>query len=518
MTRTACLTLLLLAPALLGGLALGQESFADLEKEFTSRIGEDGLVPDRVSLVSRVADYDDRDAAKLLMGAVVTLSGRVDALLKETEKVEKELAELDVPEDWKKDGFKTRDDLRDQRNELDRKIASHRTVLERVRKAALEFTSDAARAVVVSAVAGGADWRQRGIAAQAAATYPSPEGRAAALKALKDKEPRVALQALFGLRARKDPETAAAVAECLKSSVWTIVSAAAEALAEIKAPASVRPLIEAVGRTDGRVRDDVNNALRAITGQSFPADYDQWKRWFEEHVAEYEGEGAKPLPKKPAGRAPPSDDPGTYYGIPSVSKRIVYIIDISGSMELPIGKPGTATPREGEEERFTGPKVDIAKNELKSAIRKLPEDAFFNFITFNHKVTVWEPKLIQATQDNKNKAYLYIRDLKASGSTYTYGALREAFRFAGQGATDAAYASGLDTIFLLSDGAPTDQSFPTSKLMDPEPILAAVRQWNSLSKVVIHAIAIDAQTQGGTFIKFMKDLAEQNGGKYAERN
>jgi hypothetical protein len=53
--------------------------------------------------------------------------------------------------------------------------------------------------------------------------------------------------------------------------------------------------------------------------------------------------------------------------------------------------------------------------------------------------------------------------------------------------------------------------------MDPEIVLGAVREWNALSKIVIHAIAIDPQTQGATFIKFMKLLAEQNGGKYTER-
>ena len=63
----------------------------------------------------------------------------------------------------------------------------------------------------------------------------------------------------------------------------------------------------------------------------------------------------------------------------------------------------------------------------------------------------------------------------------------------------------------------TDQSFPTSKLMDIDKILKSVQQWNKLHKVVIHAIAIDTVTQGASFIKFMKLLASQNGGMYVER-
>ena len=53
--------------------------------------------------------------------------------------------------------------------------------------------------------------------------------------------------------------------------------------------------------------------------------------------------------------------------------------------------------------------------------------------------------------------------------------------------------------------------------MDIEKILTSVRQWNNLSKVIIHAIAIDVATQGSSFIRFMKQLAEENGGKYIER-
>jgi hypothetical protein len=509
-----------LLPALLAAppAVLAQESFADLAKEWKEMIGQDGFVTDRVALVGRVEDFDDRDAAKLLLDGAGSLSARIDALFKDLAKVETALKEVDIEDDIRKDGMKSRDELREKLSEVEKQVSGHRTVMERIRKAVLKLESANARAVVVTAATAGGDWRPRGIAAQAAATYPTPEGRAAALRALKDKEPRVAIQTLFGLKDRKDPETVGPVAECLlKGANWVMQSAAAEALGAIAVPACVRPLVEALSKADGRLRDDIRQALVNCTGQQFPADYEDWKKWYEEHRAEFEAEGAKPLAKQPAGKADPADDPGTYYGIPTLSKRIVYVLDVSGSMELEIGGKGVATPKEGEEEQARGPKVEIAKNELKNAIRKLPDDACFNIVVFNHKVRTWQEKMVQAKQDTKNDAYKFIRDLKASGSTWTYGALKEAFRFAGIGAADPNYASGVDTIFLLSDGAPTDQSMPTSKLMDPEIVLGAVREWNALSKIVIHAIAIDPQTQGATFIKFMKLLAEQNGGKYTER-
>jgi hypothetical protein len=273
-------------------------------------------------------------------------------------------------------------------------------------------------------------------------------------------------------------------------------------------------MIEALGKYSGRVQNDINDALKRLTGQKFEPDYESWKGWYEEHREELEGGDAKGLGRA---RGKGKADDSEYYGIQIRSKRIVYVIDVSGSMNLPIGGKEGVTPGPGEEEKPSGPKVEIAKRELKNAIRKLPVDAKFNIIVFNEVVTVWQKKMLTAKQKNKNEAYLYINDLEASGSTYTYGALKEAFRFAGLGAADPNYETGVDTIFLLSDGMPTDQSFPTSKAMEPEKILRAVRTWNKLTKVVIHAIAIDPNTQGASFIRFMKDLATQNGGQYTER-
>jgi Mg-chelatase subunit ChlD len=363
-------------------------------------------------------------------------------------------------------------------------------------------------------VARGPTWRQRAIAARSAAGYTGEAGRKAALKALKDKDVRVVIQALLGLRDRKDPETVAPIAKLLSHETWVVQVTAAGALADIGSMKAVRPLIEILGKTTGRVQDDVNEALKKLTGQKFQPDYDQWKAWYDENKDELEGADAKGLGR--ARKAKKADD-SSYYGIKTRSKHIVYVLDISGSMNKEIGGKGIESPKPGEEEKPSGPKIEIAKKELKSAIRQLAPDAKFTIITFNEIVTVWKPKLIEAKQKNKNEAYIYINELEASGSTFTFGALKEAFKLAGMGAVDPHYKSGVNTIFLLSDGMPTDQTFPMAKPMDTEKILKAVRQWNKLSKVVIHAIAIDPNTQGASFIKFMKKLADQNGGKYTER-
>ncbi len=509
--------LLVLLPFLLPASVIADASFDKLELELNEKIALDLDAETRTALVTQVGKFDDRASAKLLMECVAVLSDRIDSLQKTLQKLEAEHEELNTNQDVGQDDFKSRTAVREKIMALDEAIVSHRLVMEQIHKVAVGFKTEAARGVVELTASSGRTWRQRGLAGQAAASYPTPSGRKTALKALTDKEPRVVIRTLLGLKERKDPETVSGIIATLKRGVWVVRIAAAEALAEIGSPQGIRPLIELLSKTAGRVQDDINTALKKLTGQKFDPDYEEWKRWYDEHQEEIEGLAGKPLAKK-RGRDQAEDD-STYYGIKTRSKRIVYVLDISGSMEKPIGGggAGAVTLRDGEKERPTGPKIEIAKKELKNAIRKLPEDAYFNIIIFNHLVKRWERKMIKATQANKNKAYLYIRGLKANGSTFTYGALKEAFTLAGMGATDPNYRSGVDTIFLLSDGAPTDQSFPLSKLMDIEKILTAVKQWNNLSKVVIHAIAIDVATQGSSFIRFMKQLAEENGGKYIER-
>ena len=107
-----------------------------------------------------------------------------------------------------------------------------------------------------------------------------------------------------------------------------------------------------------------------------------------------------------------------------------------------------------------------------------------------------------------------IRALKAHGSTFTDGALRMGFEMAGLINFDDKYPNiALDTIVLLSDGAPTDTSFPVAKLMDFKIILQHVREWNKKQQVVVHCIAVDMQPGN----EFMAKLAEENGGTFVDR-
>ena len=116
-----------------------------------------------------------------------------------------------------------------------------------------------------------------------------------------------------------------------------------------------------------------------------------------------------------------------------------------------------------------------------------------------------------ATKENKDLAYRWMRDLKASGSAYVEGALRLAFRTAGAFSEDAEITSPLvDTLVVFSAGQPTDNSFPTHRPMEPADVLGHVSDWNGPHGLVIHTVCFVES-------EFLQNLASQNGGRCVQR-
>lgn len=220
-----------------------------------------------------------------------------------------------------------------------------------------------------------------------------------------------------------------------------------------------------------------------------------------------------------------------YYGISTTTaKKFIFLIDISGSME---GKAETdlqgnviasATSRAADEvgERVGGIAGDVirnqtnqqltklgkAKKELIPAIRGLSEDCYFTIITFENEVKTWRKELVQATSANKNLAITFINALESGGGTNIYESLEKAFEMAGDGLANPEDELGVETIFLLSDGAPSAGS-----ITDPNDIITAVEQWNSLKRVNLHTVGLGEDCDE----EFMKALATSNNGNYIDR-
>ena len=159
------------------------------------------------------------------------------------------------------------------------------------------------------------------------------------------------------------------------------------------------------------------------------------------------------------------------------ARRVVFVIDISGSME--------------------GPRLQAAKEELLGAIAGLPEQASFSIVAFSSHVWVWQSGLIPATPAAKETARAYVQGLRARGETAASDALDAAFRF------------DTEAVFFLTDGQPN-----AGKIRSPGGILAALTPANRGRRISVYTIGIAPGPPGGVFDTFLSRLAEENWGLY----
>ena len=173
--------------------------------------------------------------------------------------------------------------------------------------------------------------------------------------------------------------------------------------------------------------------------------------------------------------------PSKYYGIDIHAKRMLFVIDRSGSMNT----------LEGYDTRMAK-----AKRELTNAISGLTEDSEFGILVFDTQIRSWKSLLVPATDKNKRDAAQFISKLSAGSSTNTYGALRTSLEFDDQ----------LEAVFFLSDGKPT-----TGRVLDPAVILTDVLRRNEIKHIMINTIAI---TRDPILQNFLRNLAEPSQGEF----
>jgi hypothetical protein len=361
---------------------------------------------------------------------------------------------------------------------------------------------------------GHSDWAVRAAAARiAGATVAEPVSKAYLQQALeKDKDARVRISGLEGLQKAEGKDWHALLVPRLEDPEWSVRVLAARIAGEREVGRAIPGLIEALGKSDPRTAEEMAGALRRLTGQNFDAAAEVWAKWWADHRGEF-GEDGRPLAPVKEG---PSAKDVEFYGLRVKAERVVFVVDMSGSMKLPLDPPkaGAAptTGAEGAAADVGKIKIDVARRELKRGLESLPKSATFNVIAFNHNVTAWQPQMQAATPEARTKAYEWFAAMEPSGSTFIDGALAMAFRMAGVGSYDAAYGVAIDTVIALTDGAPTDNGWPDAQNMDPEEILTHVREWNARQLVKIHCVGID-RVHG---IEFLKKLAAQNGGTYVD--
>jgi hypothetical protein len=200
--------------------------------------------------------------------------------------------------------------------------------------------------------------------------------------------------------------------------------------------------------------------------------------------------GAKPPAKAPPAlvsppapsKQPEADKPTAqppqktteFFGTPAYGKRVIFVVDRSGSMT---------------------DSIDCVKHELKRSIGALAEDKEFHVIFYSSGPPVEMPtrQVIKATAENKQKAYAFIDGVKPQGETDPSTAFKRAFE------------CNPEEVYFLTDGEFDRETVGLVKGLNDK----AGRVLGE-KKVRVHTIGFIYKT--GEAI--LKKIAEQNGGQY----
>lgn len=348
--------------------------------------------------------------------------------------------------------------------------------------------------------------------------------------ALGDKIPAlrvIAAEALGELKATQ--ANAALLAQVETASDWALQKVAIESIAKIRARESIEPLLKLFETREGVLVEAIYKALVAITGEDFSYDAAFWRRWWERagpaFVVPTDDELAKKRERIAANESK-YKRPGskTYHSIETLSKKLIFVIDVSSSMNDKITLPDSAT-KEQIDAFGSRVKMDIAKNELIALLGSLESDVDFNIITFSGYAKPWQDGLVGASM--RTAAIKYVSKLQpqtpsaggrsnapttgGSGDemkTNTYAALLSAFGFAEDGAADWKKRGKVDTLFFVTDGLPT-----TGQIVDVPKMIDAVCEMNRTRGLTIHLVMFDADAA-----RRMAGLATRNGGKCVVRS
>lgn len=351
-------------------------------------------------------------------------------------------------------------------------------------------------------------WLARANAARALADVADPASLPALLARMEDANPKAWIAkadalATFGQAASK---ASVPVANGLDASDWQVRLSACRALAKLGDKDCVDALIERLDTEGGRLRREIHAALKAVTHENFGAFPQTWRNWWKTQKprgippelppSPEDDRYAKPKPIRP-------EEPA-YYGRRVFSQSVLFVIDVSKSMDAFIHIPPEASAKLGN--LTPGPRIMVAKSAVIQAIQKLDPRARFNVVFFSTKVRPWQKTLVQASDAMKADAISDVQRAPLEEETNVYGALRAAVGLHEKPTLAADLDPIPDTIYFMTDGTPT-----RGEITDTETILSWMRDVNRFAKVELHVIAMGNL---GVDLPFLERLATENAGEF----
>lgn len=309
----------------------------------------------------------------------------------------------------------------------------------------------------------------------------------------KSEDPELRSLALDGLGNSTDKKHLDKLVAALDDPNWSTRLAALEALERLRMKEAISAIILRMPKEDGRMQNEFANALWRMTGQPFADNAVGWDNWWKQARDNFQILSDADLEKVKTGeeewrlRQTTRTD-SKFFGIRIISHRVIFIIDVSGSMDW-----GLANDYKGKKPKN---RMEVAKGELSKCVEGLDPAALFNIYTFSSDTERWiDGSLAAANEKNRADAGAFVDKLRPGGGTNLYGAIKDAFA-----------DPDVDTIFLMSDGEPS-----VGDVIEPVLIREHVKAWNEHRKIVINTVAVAGQFQilewlaqdsGGTHVKF----------------
>lgn len=438
--------------------ACGAESWSSVRKRFDERV-KSGDPVQLVEAIRLLSEHDREAAAKKLVELVLrTTQGEVVA------------AATAVLSGYKSDGaFKA---IKKEANK------STRSKVEKARR--LELL--------------GAMLRMK---------HETVAGTIGKLLSSKDEKERIVVLEALKSRRTADPEILARVGRYLKSSYpFAVRLAATSALAHAAHKDAIPLLLQAL-ETPGRIRAAAAQGLTVLSGTKHGMDVKKWQAWWEKAKKDVAVEAVVVRAADPERVSFGKEEQSEFYDIPTYGRRILFIIDKSGSM-----KAGGSQRR-----------IDAVKAELLKQIAALEEDVVFGIVFFSDTLSYWGGRnLHAATAKNKKNATSFVRGVHPAGATFTDKVMGDALRLF----VEEKY---VETIYLLTDGAPFRNGF-----LDMKKVAADIREANRWKSVEIHTIGCLIGAREGKapargrfveppkeeLVRFLQTVAQENNGNYRE--
>uniref|UniRef100_A0A670J008 Inter-alpha-trypsin inhibitor heavy chain 4 n=1 Tax=Podarcis muralis TaxID=64176 RepID=A0A670J008_PODMU len=131
--------------------------------------------------------------------------------------------------------------------------------------------------------------------------------------------------------------------------------------------------------------------------------------------------------------------------MPAFPKNVVFVIDTSGSM--------------------SGKKIRQTKEAMKKILEDLNPEDYFSLVLFSGTVRLWTSSLLQATEENVERAKRHVETISAGGTTDINGALQKAIHSLDKDTTaELLPDQSISMIILLTDGQPTTGELETAKI------------------------------------------------------